>query len=282
MLVRIFESKYKESTMKKITSVLFVLCFLLISQTSFAICPCGEVREDGESWYYDVSTGCFEHLMDELQNNPKTVLLDVRTPEEFDAEHIEGAILIDYYAEDFLDKISQLDPTNIYLIYCRTGNRSGRTLGLMRYLGFEEAYNMDEGIVKWNEEGRATIVNENAPPPPTDEGEGDGSIVYVDDDNFKDEVFDEDGYVFVKFHMPKCPPCKKLQPIYKELAKDYGDALKFADYDVTKQMKTFKDLDLKYTPTVLLFKDGKVLEKLVGQITRDPYIKILRDRGIID
>ncbi|MBT3181796.1 MAG: thioredoxin fold domain-containing protein [Deltaproteobacteria bacterium] len=268
--------------MKRIVSVVFVLCLLFLSSTSFANCPVGEEREDGEKWYRDISTGCFSYLMEMRRDDPKVVLLDVRSKEEFDEERLSGAILLDYYAEDFYEKVQALDPTNIYLIYCRTANRSGRTLGLMRYLGFEEAYNMEYGLVKWSEEGRSTIKNSSAPTPPDDEDRGDGGVVLVDDDTFQGEVYGIDGYVLVKFYMPKCPPCKKLAPVYESLAQEYSSSLKFAEYDVTKQMKVFKDLGLKYTPTVLLFKDGKVLEKLVGQTTKDPYIKLLQDYDIIN
>lgn len=77
------------------------------------------------------------------------VVLDVRTPEEFSEGHLEGAIAIDFYDPSFADEIAGLDPTVPYLIYCRSGNRSGQTTELMRQLDFEDVTEIDGGIVSW-------------------------------------------------------------------------------------------------------------------------------------
>jgi rhodanese-related sulfurtransferase len=81
------------------------------------------------------------------------VTLDVRTPEEFDEVRIAGASNLDFYAADFADRLDSLDKTLPYFVYCRSGNRSGQTLDMMRDLGFEEVYNLDGGINAWDEAG---------------------------------------------------------------------------------------------------------------------------------
>ena len=80
-------------------------------------------------------------------------VLDVRTPEEFNEVRIAGSSNLDFYAPDFDDRLDALDKTLPYFVYCRSGNRSGQTLDTMRELGFEEVYNLDGGIVAWNEAG---------------------------------------------------------------------------------------------------------------------------------
>ena len=91
----------------------------------------------------------------EILAEPPTglVTLDVRTPEEFDEVRIAGSSNLDFYAPDFGDRLDALDKTLPYFVYCRSGNRSGQTLDTMRELGFEEVYNLDGGIVAWNEAG---------------------------------------------------------------------------------------------------------------------------------
>ncbi|NOY56375.1 MAG: rhodanese-like domain-containing protein [Actinobacteria bacterium] len=81
------------------------------------------------------------------------VLLDVRTPEEYGAGKLAGAENIDFYATDFRDKLSQLDKNDRYLIYCRTGSRSGKTLKIMRELGFTRVEDIGGGIVAWAQAG---------------------------------------------------------------------------------------------------------------------------------
>jgi rhodanese-related sulfurtransferase len=77
------------------------------------------------------------------------VILDIRTPEEFAAGHIAGAINIDYYAPDFEERLGVLDLDVPYVMYCNSGNRSGNTLPLMDSIGFGEVYELDGGIQAW-------------------------------------------------------------------------------------------------------------------------------------
>lgn len=85
------------------------------------------------------------------------VVLDVRTPEEFDAGHLEDAVMVDFYRDDFASLIGELDPNVPYLLYCRSGNRSGQTLELMRDLGFTNVADIDGGILEWDSAGLPTI-----------------------------------------------------------------------------------------------------------------------------
>ena len=95
-------------------------------------------------------------LIQDNQNNPDFVILDVRTPEEFAEGYIENAIIIDYYSETFRDELNKLDKDKKYLIYCRSGNRSGKTVPIMVELNFREVYNMTGGIIQWEAEGLPT------------------------------------------------------------------------------------------------------------------------------
>jgi rhodanese-related sulfurtransferase len=93
----------------------------------------------------------------ENQDNPDFVIIDVRTPEEFADGHIEDAINIDFYSETFQDELNILDKDKSYLIYCRSGRRSASALAIMEELNFREAYNMMGGIIQWQAEGLPTV-----------------------------------------------------------------------------------------------------------------------------
>jgi rhodanese-related sulfurtransferase len=84
--------------------------------------------------------------------NGKATIIDVRTPEEFKEGHISGATNIDYQDKDFESKISSLDKDKQYILYCRSGNRSGKALEIMKQKGFN-ASNLEGGIMKWEAEG---------------------------------------------------------------------------------------------------------------------------------
>ena len=79
----------------------------------------------------------------------KPVLIDIRTADEYAAGHLEGSTEMDYYAPDFKDKLSKLDKTAKYLIYCRSGKRSAATLKIMQDLGFTDIHDIAGGINAW-------------------------------------------------------------------------------------------------------------------------------------
>ena len=85
------------------------------------------------------------------------VVLDVRTDEEFADGHLADAIQLDFYRDDFRDRLADLDPDVPYLLYCRSGNRSGQTLALMEELGFSDVTDVDGGIVAWAAAGLPVV-----------------------------------------------------------------------------------------------------------------------------
>ncbi len=92
-------------------------------------------------------------LIQANHNNPEFVILDVRTPEEFARGHIAGSINLDYYASGFQQELDQLDQSNTCLVYCRSAQLSGMTARIMEELGFMRIYDLDGGILLWQEAG---------------------------------------------------------------------------------------------------------------------------------
>ncbi len=81
--------------------------------------------------------------------NENTVLIDVRTPDEFAGGHIPNAVNINFNAPDFAAQIEKLDKSKTYLVYCRSGARSGRAATSMSELGFQTIYTLQGGILNW-------------------------------------------------------------------------------------------------------------------------------------
>jgi rhodanese-related sulfurtransferase len=63
-------------------------------------------------------------------------VIDVRTVEEWNSGHLEGAVLIEIADADFRQELSALDPAADYYIYCRSGNRAGQAINIMKEMGF--------------------------------------------------------------------------------------------------------------------------------------------------
>ena len=88
-----------------------------------------------------------------FENDTDTIILDVRTPEEYEISRIPNSVNIDFYnPEIFMQEIGKLDKNMSYYIYCRTGVRSANSCHLMKELGFAKTYNLIGGIFDWNGE----------------------------------------------------------------------------------------------------------------------------------
>ena len=77
------------------------------------------------------------------------ILLDVRTSEEYNNGHLKGSINIDYFSDNFSEEISSLGLESPILVYCRSGNRSGKAMNIMYDLGFKEVKNLIGGYKSW-------------------------------------------------------------------------------------------------------------------------------------
>lgn len=112
--------------------------------------------EPGEQVVTTAAPSMAYALIQENEDNPDFVILDVRTPEEYAEGHLAGSVLLDFYAADFEEKLAGLDRDKIYLVYCRSGNRSGQAADLMEEMGFLEVYDMG-GINQWTAEGLPAV-----------------------------------------------------------------------------------------------------------------------------
>ena len=87
----------------------------------------------------------------ELQSQtPESVILDVRTEEEFESGYIKNALNLDIRGgSEFISSIEELDKSKAYFVYCRSGARSGQACQLMEQMGFEQVYNLEGGVLAW-------------------------------------------------------------------------------------------------------------------------------------
>ena len=85
------------------------------------------------------------NLIHQNRENPNFVILDIRTPEEYQMGHLQDSQLINFYSPNFQRSLSQLDRNKQYLVYCRSGNRSGKAVQMMSRMGFQKVYNLQRG-----------------------------------------------------------------------------------------------------------------------------------------
>jgi len=97
----------------------------------------------------NISVAEFEAMR--KQNN-NLQILDVRTPKEVAAGKIEGSVAMDFYGDNFKSQIEGLDRNQATLVYCKSGGRSGKTMKMMKRLGFTEVYNLKGGYTAYSKQ----------------------------------------------------------------------------------------------------------------------------------
>ncbi len=121
----------------------------LIIITTLSFMYCSNTQRQDEPVAKDVTVEEFKKLVD----SGNGLLLDVRTPDEFNEGHIMEAVNINFYDKDFAQQVEKLDKMKPIYVYCRSGRRSGKTKDLLHEKGFTEVYNLKGGILSWKKAG---------------------------------------------------------------------------------------------------------------------------------
>ena len=92
----------------------------------------------------------YQSYKSHIENN-SVQLFDVRTPEEYNLGHINGAVNIDFKNEEiFYRSFEKLDKSKPVYLYCRSGNRSKKSADILIELGFSKVYDLNGGFIEWN------------------------------------------------------------------------------------------------------------------------------------
>jgi phage shock protein E len=93
-----------------------------------------------------------------IQGDIKAIVLDVRTPEEFEAGHVKGAININFYDDDFAEQVSKvIDVDATVYVYCKAGTRSANSCKIMENKGFKHLINLKGGFDNWVRAGKPVV-----------------------------------------------------------------------------------------------------------------------------
>lgn len=138
----------------KLSRVVIILSLILIASSLYG---CTGQTESTDQSLRDIGAQESFELIQRNQGNTDFIIIDLRTPQELSEGHIENAVNIDFYSETFKEDLDKLDKNRAYFIYCRSGNRSGRAMPIMKELGFKEVYNLSVGIKGWVAEGLPVV-----------------------------------------------------------------------------------------------------------------------------
>lgn len=101
------------------------------------------------------------------------------------------------------------------------------------------------------------------------------NITTVDQSSFDKIVLESSKPVLVDFWAPWCGPCRMVSPIVEELAKDYNGKVEFAKVNVDEAPFVASKYSIMSIPTIMIFKDGKPVEHVIGFKPKDQFKKLL-------
>ncbi|MBP6512340.1 MAG: thioredoxin [Bacteroidia bacterium] len=216
---------------------------------SFLVAACQQSANNGKSVNEKVSIEQFEKLMAEKSN---AIILDVRTPEEFAAGHVKGAVNLNIHDAAFKSGLAKLDKSKPVFVYCKSGSRSADATAQMKDMGFGEVYNFGGGMLAWSN-AEKPVVRETAMSP----NKGINEETYL-------KMVAEKPLVLVDFHAVWCGPCKKLSPILASIVEKQGGRLTLIKLDSDENPDLMKAKQIQGIPYLELYKDGKLIWKNMG------------------
>ncbi len=104
----------------------------------------------------------------------------------------------------------------------------------------------------------------------------DSPLLHIGDDNFETEVLQSDKPALVDFWAPWCGPCRVIAPVLDELAVQYKGQVKVAKINIDDHQKTASAYGVRSIPTLILFKDGKAQDTIIGLVSKDRLENLLK------
>lgn len=191
---------------------------------------------------------------------PGIQLLDVRTAKEFNTGYLPNALQADFTKKkEFFDRVQHLDKSKPVYIYCLSGGRSAAAARWMRENGYAKVVEMEGGIIAWKQAGK-TLTGETL-----------GPQFSIPD--FEKAVKSEK-WILVDVGATWCPPCRKMEPVVKQIVKE--KQLKLVNVDAGKDTDVMNSIGAKAPPTFVLYKDGKEVWRKEGIVSVEEFRSVIK------
>jgi thioredoxin len=191
-------------------------------------------------------------------------ILDVRTEQEFSDGHLDKALNINWNGADFKNQIEKFDKLKPVFVYCLSGGRSAAAANAMRSIGFKEVYEMEGGMMKWRA-SKLPEVTTNA----------NNSSKGMSNEDYE-KLLQSDKLVLIDFYAEWCQPCKKMKPFLEEISKEMEAKVKIVRIDADAHSLVCKTQHIETLPTLILYKNGKVIWKEIGFVSKEDILAKLK------
>jgi thioredoxin 1 len=101
------------------------------------------------------------------------------------------------------------------------------------------------------------------------------SVLHLTSSDFKEQIKDYEGVALVDFWAPWCAPCQMVGPVLEEVEKEMGEKIKVAKVNVDEEGALGQEYQIMSIPAVFVFKNGEVVERLIGAMPKDSYMEAI-------
>jgi rhodanese-related sulfurtransferase len=179
-------------------------------------------------------------------------LLDVRTAEEFKGGFIKGALQADWLnSKEFADRTSHLDKAKPVYIYCASGVRSADAAKVLRKKGYQVT-EMSGGLNAWKKQ--SLPLEQQVP------------VSQMSAAAYEELIHSAD-VVLVDAGASWCPPCRKMEPVLKQLQQDLPNQFKLAAIDAGVHTELMKQLKVDALPHFFVYKKGQLVWQQQGIVS---------------
>ena len=189
----------------------------------------------------------------EIKSAEAGQILDVRTVDEYNKGHIEGAVLADISSNLFQEVTSKLDKSKPVYVYCLSGGRSGEAASQLQQMGFKSVINLSGGMLAWQSANLPLSTNTSGP------AVSEGMSVADFDQQIKGKKL-----VIVDYNATWCGPCKQLSPVLEAWVKEQKGKVELIKIDVDANQGLAKAKQIESIPYLEFYKDGKLADKQIG------------------
>ncbi|MDX2190593.1 MAG: thioredoxin domain-containing protein [Bacteroidota bacterium] len=186
-----------------------------------------------------------------------SVILDVRTPNEYAEGFINNSINIDYNSGSFKADVRKLDKSKPTFVYCLSGGRSSSAASFMRSSGFVKVYELKGGLLSW-QKNNLPIVTKNQKV----------STDKISTDQYN-QFTRQSPKVLIDFYAPWCAPCKKMEPDLDALAKKFEGKLSVIRINIDENKELAKSMGIDEIPVVKIYNDSKLFRTYTGYLTKE-------------
>lgn len=180
-------------------------------------------------------------------------IIDVRTPGEFALGHLANAVNINVNDPDFEQQLLHLNKSRPVLVYCKAGSRSARAADVMQRMEFTEIYELDGGIMKWENAGKPLAGS----PKTNDNGMTTRQL---------EQWVAGKKKVLVDYHARWCEPCKRMMPELEALALAHKNEMDLLTIDADENKTLLQDKHISGIPYLELYTEGRLTWSHEGYI----------------